>query len=83
MRGDEARLRLKSGEDAYALVELLRHMDDTFSIVSRTGSRRVNAKSILGVICMMLEFLDSMYLINETHEGLIPPSLAGFLATPA
>ena len=83
MSRNGARLRLRSGEDAYALVELLRDMDDAFFIVSRTGSRRVNAKSILGVICMMLEFLDGIYLINETHEGLIPPKLAGFLATPA
>ena len=83
MSRNGARLRLRSGEDAYALVELLRDMDDAFSIVSRTGSRRVNAKSILGVICMMLEFLDGIYLINETHEGLISPKLAGFLATPA
>lgn len=79
MEGNRARLSLKSGEDAYALVELLRGMEDAFSIESQTGLRRVNAKSILGVLYMMLEYLDGMYLVNDSHSGQIPPSLNGFL----
>ena len=79
MSRNGARLRLRSGEDAYALVEMLRASEDTFSIESRTGSHRVNAKSILGVFCMMLQFLDGMYLVNETHAGMIPACVSGFL----
>lgn len=80
MKGNRAQLSLKSGEDAYAFVEMLRDLEDTFTIESPTGLRRVNAKSILGVLYMMLEFLDGMYLVNETHDGLIPACLSGFIA---
>ena len=80
MEKKRSRLLLRSGEDAYALVELLRDMEDVFSIESHTGLRRVNAKSILGVLCMMIEFLDEIYLVNETHAGRIPACLGSYLA---
>ena len=83
MSGNRAELRLRSGEDVYALVELLRRMDDAFSIESLTGNRKVNAKSLLGVLYMMLEYLDGMYLVNETHAGLIPAGVSCFLAANA
>lgn len=83
MDNARVRLSLRSGEDAYTLVELLRAYEDAFSIESRTGAYRVNAKSILGVICMMLQYLDGMYLVNDTHAGLIPAGISCFLAANA
>lgn len=33
---------------------------------------RVNARSLLGVIYMMTEYRDEMYLVNETIDGHFP-----------
>lgn len=83
MEDNRARLMLQSGEDAYTLVERLRGLEDAFSIENRNGMRKVDAKSLLGVICSMLESMDEMYLVNETHAGWIPASIGCFLAANA
>lgn len=79
MSKDRARLCLKSGSDALELVSQLRNMEDAFYIESCSGSRRINAKSLLGVLYTMLDFMDGMYLVNDTHAGCFPPSLGCFL----
>lgn len=77
------RLKLENRADAFALVERLREQEDTFAIESRSGVCKVDAKSLLGVIYTMLEFLDGIYLVNETHAGEIPASVCCFLAANA
>ena len=79
MKRERARINIRSGEDAMALVACLRAQEDSFSIESRNGARRVNAKSLLAVICSMFDLLDEMYLVNDTHNGVIPTGVHPFV----
>lgn len=81
--GVRVRLKLENRADAFAFVERLREQEDAFTIESRSGACKVDAKSLLGVIYTMLEFLDGIYLINETHAGVIPACVNSFLAVTA
>ncbi len=78
---DEGRvhIRLKSRTEAIELVQRLSGLEDSFSIESRSGRRSVNAKSVLGVLYTMFQFGDHMYLVNNTHAGLIPDCVEPFL----
>jgi len=40
-----------------------------------TGSSRINARSLLGVIYAMTEHQDNMFLVNETVDGVFPSTI--------
>ena len=46
--------------------------EDSFSIENANGSRRVNAKSVIGVMYTMIDFPEELYLVNQTNNGFIP-----------
>ncbi len=65
-----ARIRLNNQADAMGLVQVLSNYDDGFSIENFNGDRRVNAKSIIGVMYATLDFNDEMFLVNDTNGGI-------------
>lgn len=78
---DSARvqIRLNSWMEALELIQQLSSLEDSFSIESRSGTRRVNAKSVLGVLYTMHQYGDGLYLVNNTHAGMIPNCVEPFL----
>lgn len=67
-----AHIRLTSQAEVMEFIQGLSRFEDAFSIESRSGMHRVNAKSVIGVMYTMFDFPDEMYLVNDTHDGSIP-----------
>ena len=67
-----AHIRLNGQAEVMAFVQGLSRFEDSFSIESRSGLHRVNAKSVIGVMYTMFDFPDEMYLVNDTRDGVIP-----------
>lgn len=67
-----AHIRLSGQAEVMAFVQGLSRYEDSFSIESRSGLHRVNAKSVIGVMYTMFDFPDEMYLVNDTRDGVIP-----------
>lgn len=67
-----AHIRLTSQAEVMEFIQGLSRFEDAFSIESRSGMHRVNAKSVIGVMYTMFDFPEEMYLINDTHDGVIP-----------
>lgn len=47
-------------------------LNEKFILENFSTEIRVNANSLLGVIYMMTDFRDEMYLVNETIDGHFP-----------
>ena len=67
-----AHIRLTSQAEVLQFVQGLSRSDDVFSIENKDGSRRIDAKSILGVLYFTFDLQDEMFLVNESNNGLIP-----------
>lgn len=67
-----AHIRLSSQTEVIAFIQELCKQDDSFSIENTSGNHRVNAKSVIGVMYTMLDFPEELYLVNDTHDGVIP-----------
>ena len=78
MSKDRIHIRLNSRSEALELVQQLSGLEDSFSIESQSGTLCVNAKSLLGVLYTMLRFGDGLYLVNNTHAGVMPPCVEPF-----
>lgn len=79
MSNDRVHIQLKNGREALQLVQSLSDLEDSFTIENQSGARRVNAKSVLGVIYTVFHFADGLYLVNNTHAGCIPDCVKPFL----
>ena len=69
-----AHIRFNTTEEATKFVTEL-NSDGTankYVIEDFDGDSRVNARSLLGVIYAMAEHHDSMFLVNETIDGMFP-----------
>lgn len=67
-----AHIRLTSQAEVMEFIQGLCRFEDAFSIESRSGMHRVNAKSVIGVMYTMFDFPDEMYLVNDSNDGIIP-----------
>ena len=67
-----AHIRLTSQAEVMEFIQGLCRFEDAFSIESRSGMHRVNAKSVIGVMYTMFDYHDEMYLVNESNDGVIP-----------
>jgi len=67
-----AHIRLSNQAEVLAFIQGLSKFEDSFTIESRSGLHRVNAKSVIGVMYTMFDFYDEMYLVNETNDGMMP-----------
>lgn len=70
-----AHIRLTNQKEAIHFVNELSKKFDEYCIENKDGTRKVNAKSIIGLMYFIIDLNDEMYLVNETHDGLIPSSL--------
>lgn len=67
-----AHIRLTNQAEVMNFVQMLNTMPHAFSIESTNGSRRIDAKSVLGVMYFSFELQDEMYLVNDSIDGHIP-----------
>ena len=69
-----AHIRFNTTNEATKFVSQLNSDSTTHKYVLEDFSceSRVNARSLLGVIYMMTDFRDTMYLVNETVDGHFP-----------
>lgn len=74
MAHTRAHIRLNNQTEAMGLVQALCNQSDDFSIENFNGDRRINAKSIIGVMYATLDFNDEMFLVNDAG-GVIPSSV--------
>lgn len=74
MAHTRAHIRLNNQTEAMGLVQALCNQNDDFSIENFNGDRRINAKSIIGVMYATLDFNDEMFLVNDAG-GVIPSSV--------
>lgn len=82
MPHSRAHIRLNNQTEAMNLVQLLSEHKDEFSIEDFSGSHRVNAKSIIGVMYASMDFNDEMFLVNDS-SGEIPNSIDAFRVVAA
>ncbi len=82
MLHSRAHIRLNNKADAESFVQTLSNYDDTFYIEDFGGKRRVNAKSLIGVINAMLDFNDEMFLVNNA-DGAIPNPIDAYRVVAA
>ncbi len=73
-----AHIRLTNQAEVLDFIQGLSMLEDSFSIESRSGMHRVNAKSVIGVLYTMFDFPDELYLVNDTHDGVIPAFIDQF-----
>ena len=67
-----AHIRLTSQAEVMEFIQGLSRFEDAFSIESRSGMHRANAKSVIGVMYTMMDFPEELFLVNETNNGFIP-----------
>lgn len=79
MQHIRAHIRLMTNQDAVEFVSIL-NRDGTankYSLESFDGSRRVEARSLLGVLYFTTEHNEDTYLVNETNDE-IPTGIDKF-----
>ena len=67
-----AHIRLMSQAEVMEFIQGLSKFEDAFSIETRSGMHRVNAKSVIGVMYTMFDYSEELYLVNDTNDGMIP-----------
>ena len=69
-----AHIRLTTIKDIDTFVSALNSdgTSDRYTVENFNGSRRVNARSMEGMIYASIDFNDEMYIINETNDGIFP-----------
>ena len=79
MEHTRAHIRLMTNQDAVDFVSIL-NSDGTaikYSLENFDGTRRVEARSLLGVLYFTTEHNDDTYLVNDTN-GEIPTTIDKF-----
>lgn len=67
-----AHIRLNNQQEVIDFIRQLNGHPDTFTIENRDGTRRIDAKSVLGVMYFTFDLQDEMFLVNESNDGMIP-----------
>lgn len=65
-----AHIRLNTATEASKFVSTLN--EDHYVLENFDGSVRVNAHSFLGVLYIMTEHADEMFVVNTTNDGIFP-----------
>lgn len=73
-------IRLMTMKDIKNFVELLNTdgTADRYTIENASGSLRINARSLEGVIYAAIDYNDETYLVNETNDGVYPHGIDEF-----
>ena len=85
MNHTRAHLRMMTNEEVSNFVTLLNSdgTTDRYTLENFDGSRRVNARSLIGAIYMTVDFNNDTYLVNETRDGMVPVGVDQFRALAA
>lgn len=67
-----AHIRLTNQAEVMNFVQTLLTLPYAFSIENKDGTRRIDAKSVLGVMYFSFDLQDEMYLVNDSMDGHIP-----------
>ena len=72
-----AHIRLMTMNDIKNFVSALNSdgTTDRYTIENASGSLRINARSIEGVIYAAVDYNDETYLVNETNDGIYPSGI--------
>lgn len=72
-----AHIRLNTPREADTFVAEINcdGTSDHYAIEDFSGTNRINARSLLGVIYALTEFNDEMFLVNDTNNGKFPSSI--------
>lgn len=72
-----AHIRLTTSKEASEFVAEINSdgTADHYSIEDFSGTNRISARSLLGVIYALTEFNDEMYFVNDTVNGKFPSSI--------
>ena len=79
MSRERVKLRFTSGAEALDFVACLRTQEDSFAIENGSGQRRINAKSLMGVLTLLPHLNEGLFLVNETHAGRIPACIGSYV----
>ena len=67
-----AQIRLDTQQKILDFTNYLNNETGRYSVEDVSGERRVDARSLLGLIYASGDFGDEMYLVNETNNGCFP-----------
>lgn len=67
-----AQIRLDTQQKILDFTNYLNNEVGRYSVEDVSGERRVDARSLLGLIYASGDFGDEMYLVNETDNGYFP-----------
>lgn len=67
-----AQIRLDTQQKILDFTNYLNNETGRYSVEDVSGERRVDARSLLGLIYASGDFGDEMYLVNEANNGCFP-----------
>ena len=75
-----AHIRLSTMKEITSFVQLLNAdgTADRYTIENASGSLRINARSLEGVIYAAIDYYDETYLVNETNDGVYPSGIDSY-----
>lgn len=75
-----AHVRLMTMKDIDVFISALNRdgTSDRYTLENFSGTLRINARSLNGVIYAAMDFNDELFLVNETHDGVYPNSINEF-----
>lgn len=73
-----AHIRLTTQTDLFHFINILNTSDDSFDVENFYANHVVNARSAIGMLYMMGEYGEEMYLVNRTNDGVFPSNIDVF-----
>lgn len=70
-------IRLETAAEANDFVNIINQSDSKYRYIVEnfSGTERVSARSLLGVIYATADFNSEMFLVNDTENGFFPASI--------
>ncbi len=63
---NKVHIRLDTLKDVTDFSRMMSHQPGSFAVENRTGSRRVDAKSVIGIMYAMMDFGEEMFLVRDS-----------------
>ena len=75
-----AQIILTGSNDVTTFVAMINTECPTDKLVleNKNASIRINPRSILGILSVLADFNDTMYLVNQTNDGVYPNGLTRY-----
>lgn len=77
-----AQIRLDTSKEVLDFVSMINRdgTADRYVAEDFDGSYRMNARSMMQMLCAMAEFCGKIFLVNDTHDGVFPDEVDRFRA---